>query len=357
MSATTATDYVPTSVLFTGGAGFIGSNVMIHLMDIFPNTRFVCLDKLDYCASVRNFEPVKDRSTFVFVKGDICSADLVNHLISSYKIDTVMHFAAQTHVDNSFGNSVQFTIANVVGTHNLLECAKRFQKQIRRFIHVSTDEVYGESSFDEDSKSFAEGQSPNPTNPYAATKTAAEFLVKAYRKSFNLPVIITRGNNVYGPRQYPEKLIPKFISLLSRGQVCPIHGDGTHRRSFLYVDDVSRAFEVVLKQGELGHVYNIGTQFEVSNLETAQTLLKCFGLQGQESKFITHVEDRNFNDRRYFIDHSKLEKLGWLPQVSFEDGLQRTIKWYQEHTNHWGDISSALVAHPRAMPAQADVQL
>jgi len=212
-------DYSPQIVLVTGGAGFIGSNVLVHLVKKYPHAKFVCLDKLDYCSSLRNLKDVWSCSNFQFVKGDIASADLVNYVMHSYKVDTVLHFAAQTHVDNSFGNSFHFTQTNVLGTHVLLESAKIFKDQLKRFIHVSTDEVDGESSVQQDATPFDEKSALNPTNPYAATKAAAELLVKSYAQSFGLPIIITRGNNVYGPGQYPEKLIPKFINLLKLGHL------------------------------------------------------------------------------------------------------------------------------------------
>lgn len=346
-------DFIPSAVLFTGGAGFIGSNVLLYLIEAFPTTRFVCLDKLDYCATINNLKDIINHPRFEFVKGDICSSDLVKHLLKTYHIDTILHFAAQTHVDNSFGNSLTFTEANVMGTHVLLECCKIFREQIRRFVHVSTDEVYGESSIHDD-KSFDEHSALNPTNPYAATKAAAELLVKAYRTSFNLPLIITRGNNVFGPRQYPEKLIPKFISLLERHTPCPIHGDGKHRRSYLYVSDVAAAFEIIVRKGELGQIYNIGTPNEISNIETARELLKAFGYENEESKYIKFVEDRHWNDVRYNIAQTKLAELGWKPVVTFADGLKKTIEWYRSNQNHWGDISDALVAHPRQGVQKSD---
>jgi dTDP-glucose 4,6-dehydratase len=234
----------------------------------------------------------------------------------------------------------------VLGTHVLLESAKLFKNQIGRFVHVSTDEVYGESPLSHDD-TFDEKSAMNPSNPYAATKAAAEFLVKSYRQSFGLPVIITRGNNVYGPRQYPEKLIPKFISLLQKGMPCSIHGDGSHRRSFIHVEDVACAFDAVLHRGQLGQIYNIGTDFEISNLEVTRVLLRLFGIV-DESKHIVFVEDRSWNDVRYHINIEKLALLGWKPRVAFEEGLLSTIRWYQEHPDHWGNVASALVPHPRA---------
>jgi dTDP-glucose 4,6-dehydratase len=337
--------YVPKSVLLTGGAGFIGSNTLVHLVNRYPAIRFVCLDKVNYCASVRNFEEIKDKPNFRFVKGDITSHDLVNYIIKNEMIDTILHFAAQTHVDNSFGNSFEFTRANVFGTHVLLESAKLFKEQVRRFVHVSTDEVYGESTATSDR--FTTDATLNPSNPYAATKVAAEFLVKSYRTSFGLPTIITRGNNVYGPKQYPEKLIPKFINLLANGQPCPLHGNGSNRRSFLHVDDVAHAFEIITFKGVLGEIYNIGSRFEISNKDCTKRLLQLFKLDHEESKYITYVKDRAFNDFRYHIDPSGLEKLGWAQRIDFEEGLKITKDWYMSHRDHWPDVKSALVAHPQ----------
>ena len=214
---------------------------------------------------------------YKFIKGNICSSDLVNFVLTTHKIDTIMHFAAQTHVDNSFGNSFQFTQNNIMGTHVLLESAKN--AGIKRFIHVSTDEVYGEQHADQDA--MDEEQVLEPTNPYAATKAGAEFLAKSYHRSFQMPIIITRGNNVYGPHQYPEKLIPKFINQLMRGQKVTLHGDGTNMRNFLFVEDVARAFELILFRGKVGMIYNIGGSNEIQNIEVAKQLVVASGYKGE----------------------------------------------------------------------------
>ena len=292
-----------------------------------------------------------DLPNFKFVKGDICSPDLVSYVFKEEKIDTVMHFAAQTHVDNSFGNSFAFTHSNIYGTHVLLESAKCCPT-IKRFIHVSTDEVYGEGE-DFDTDPMMEDHVLEPTNPYAATKAGAEFLVKSYFRSFKLPVLITRGNNVYGPHQFPEKLVPKFTNQLMRGMPLTIHGDGSNTRNFLYVTDVANAFDCILHKGKVGSVYNIGGKNEISNLNVAKTLLKIFNLHDEEEKWITFVPDRKFNDLRYTINSNKLHELGWQEEMSWENGLLETVEWYKKYTSRYGNIDAALVAHPRILNTTA----
>jgi len=337
-------EHQPNRILVTGGAGFIGSNFVVHMLQKYPKYHIVVLDKLSYCSNVKNLDPVR-KGNCTFVKGDIQDATLVAKILNDHRIDSIVHFAAETHVDNSFGNSVAFTYSNVMGTHVLLESLRASKGQVRRFIHVSTDEVYGSC---EDGVAKKEQVVLDPTNPYAATKAAAEHLVMSYLHSFQLPVIITRGNNVYGPRQYPEKLIPKFINRLHRGMKLPLHGDGQNKRSFLYVMDVAKAFDLILHRGTTGETYNIGTDNELKNVEVAEALIKAFGKEDQKSKIMTFVPDRAFNDVRYFIDSGKLHKLGWSPETTFEDGLKTTIKWYYEHADHWGkeSMQRALRAHP-----------
>jgi UDP-glucose 4,6-dehydratase len=338
-------DYVPKNIFLTGGAGFIGSHAAINLCKKYPQYNIIVYDILDYCACLENLDELKDLPNFKFIKGDISSSDLVNFVLSEYKIDTIMHFAAQTHVDNSFGNSFAFTKANIFGTHVLLECAKNF-KNINRFIHVSTDEVYGEGeTFD--CKPMDEESILEPTNPYAATKAGAEFLVKSYHRSFKLPCIITRGNNVYGPHQFPEKLIPKFTNQILRGLPVTIHGDGSNTRNFLYVEDVARAFDVILHKAQVGMIYNIGGTNELPNIQVAKDLIRILGKEDEEEDYITYVPDRKFNDLRYTINSSKLHELGWKEEMSWEEGLKTTVEWYKKYTSRYGNIDSALVAHPR----------
>ena len=291
-----------------------------------------------------NLNEIADLPNYKFVKGNICSSELVSYVLKEEKIDTIMHFAAQTHVDNSFGNSFQFTENNIMGTHVLLESAKVCG--IKRFIHVSTDEVYGEQHMNQDA--MDEEQVLEPTNPYAATKAGAEFMAKSYHRSFNMPIIITRGNNVYGPHQFPEKLIPKFINQISRGKAVTMHGTGQNMRNFLYVEDVARAFEIVLFKGVVGQIYNIGGTQERKNIEVTKDLLALSGYitPEQQQTMITYVEDRAFNDLRYHINSDKLAALGWKELVKWEDGLKVTYDWFIKNSHRYGNIDAALVAHP-----------
>ncbi|KAK3404896.1 hypothetical protein EUGRSUZ_K01196 [Eucalyptus grandis] len=340
-----ATAYTPKNILITGAAGFIASHVCNRLIRNYPGYKIVVLDKLDYCSNLKNLLPSRSSPNFKFIKGDIASADLVNFILLTESIDTIMHFAAQTHVDNSFGNSFEFTKNNIYGTHVLLEACK-VTGQIRRFIHVSTDEVYGET--DEDAVvGNHEASQLLPTNPYSATKAGAEMLVMAYGRSYGLPVITTRGNNVYGPNQFPEKLIPKFILLAMKGQPLPIHGDGSNVRSYLYCEDVAEAFEVILHKGEVGHVYNIGTKKERRVIDVAKEICRLFKMD--PDTHIKFVENRPFNDQRYFLDDQKLKNLGWFERTIWEEGLRKTMEWYVSNPDWWGDVSGALLPHPKML--------
>ncbi|PPR90472.1 hypothetical protein GOBAR_AA30213 [Gossypium barbadense] len=340
-----ANKYTPKNILITGAAGFIASHVCNRLIRNYPDYKIVVLDKLDYCSSLKNLDPSRSSPNFKFIKGDIASADLVHFILQTEFIDTIMHFAAQTHVDNSFGNSFEFTKNNIYGTHVLLEACK-VTGQIRRFIHVSTDEVYGET--DEDAVvGNHEASQLLPTNPYSATKAGAEMLVMAYGRSYGLPVITTRGNNVYGTNQFPEKLIPKFILLAMNGKILPIHGDGSNVRSYLYCEDVAEAFEVILHRGEVGHVYNIGTKKERRVIDVARDICRLFNLDPESQ--IKFVENRPFNDQRYFLDDQKLKSLGWYERTTWEEGLKKTMEWYVSNPDWWGDVSGALLPHPRML--------
>lgn len=322
-----------TNVLVTGGCGFIGSNFVNHVVNKYPNINFINIDKLDYCATTKNNIPCENKLNYTFIQGDILNDQLVLTILNTYKIDAVIHFAAQSHVDNSFGNSIDFTLNNVLGTHKLLE-AVRIYGDVKRFVHVSTDEVYGEIHVSKGK--FNEESVLEPTNPYAASKAAAEFIVKSYHRSFKIPIIITRGNNVYGPRQYPEKLIPKFIHQLAKDQKCTIQGQGIAVRNFIYVDDTVRAFETILFKGQIGEIYNIETDNEYSVMDVAKLLIKRLKNTDDHTKWITYIEDRNFNDIRYAVDGTKLRDLGWKEETpDFIVGLEKTIQWYLSNMNHF----------------------
>eukprot|EP00898_Chlorokybus_atmophyticus_P003386 jgi/Chlat1/4048/Chrsp26S08848 len=352
--ATTAAaeeDYKPQCVLVTGGAGFIASHVVRRIVREHPDVNVVVLDRLDYCASIRNLAECAGQPNFHFAKGDICSADLVSYLLNFFKIDTIMHFAASTHVDNSFGNSLEFTHNNVYGTHVLLEAA-RVAGRIRRFLHVSTDEVYGEAP------PFAvvgngEESRLTPTNPYAASKAGAEMICTTYRIAYGLPIITTRGCNVYGPGQFPEKLVPKFLMLALDGRPLPVHGAGSNVRNYAYVEDVAEAFDLILHKGKTGEVYNVSTQHQKKVVDVAKDICRLFELD--EDTTVKFVPDRTYNDSRYFLDSTKVSALGWRENTPWEEGLKKTAEWYRANRSHWGDVQAALVPHPkRAIVLQTD---
>jgi len=320
-------------------------NLTFFFFFFFFVHQVIVLDKLDYCANVKHLSELSHLLNFKFIMGDIQSADLVSYILRNENIDTIMHFAAQTHVDNSFGNSFAFTENNILGTHVLLESCKTLGT-IKRFLHVSTDEVYGESSYELNASNTEHASLLEPTNPYSATKAGAEMLVMAYGRSYDLPYLITRGNNVYGPHQFPEKAIPKFIMLAKRGLQIPLHGDGMATRSYMHVADAASAFDSILHHGEDRGVYNIGAQEERTVRSVAEDI--CSELKLNADDIVTYVKDRQFNDRRYFIDCSKLLALGWKQEKSWEDGLRETIAWYEKNgeNDYWGNLSAALVAHP-----------
>lgn len=316
------------NLLVTGGCGFIGSNFINYLTKKGvacdgKDVNIVCLDRMDYCS---NRDYLIPSTNLTIVKGDINDYDLVHELLKKHNIDALIHFAAQTHVDNSFGNSIYFTRDNVLGTHTLLEAVRNYGK-LKRFIHMSTDEVYGEVDIDHPGNK--EHSLLNPTNPYAATKAASEFLVRSYYHSYKLPIVIVRGNNVYGPSQHDEKLIPKFTKALLQGKPCTVHGRGETRRNFIHADDVSRAMLVVLEKGQLNSIYNIGTNNEYSVLEILQQLCKIIRPNDDWKQHIEYVDDRPFNDQRYMIDASCLNELGWHEEESFTAGLESTVEWYR----------------------------
>ena len=317
-------------LLVTGCCGFIGSNFVNYYFKENVDVKIVNLDAMYYCASENNIDDdVKKSERYQLIKGNLCSYDLISTILDIYQIDTVIHFAAQSHVQNSFDNALQYTHDNVVGTHTLLEACRKYGK-IQKFIHISTDEVYGESMISENEEKKHEGSVLCPTNPYAATKAAAELIAKSYYHSFKMPIIITRGNNVYGPNQYPEKLIPRFIQQLVSGEQVTIQGDGSNVRAFLHVNDVCSALKLILEKGEIGEIYNIGSDDhqEYSVLEVAYSLInKIIKPEPLEyEKWIKYIEDRPFNDKRYYISNQKVKDLGWDINIDFDKGLDNLIE-------------------------------
>ncbi|XP_062343787.1 dTDP-D-glucose 4,6-dehydratase isoform X2 [Cinclus cinclus] len=285
-------------VLVTGGAGFIASHVVVSLVKSYPNYLIINLDKLDYCASLKNLETVSGKENYKFIQGDICEPDFIKQLFETEKIDIVLHFAAQTH-------------------------------------------------------EFDESSPKRPTNPYASSKAAAECFVQSYWERYQFPVVITRSSNVYGPHQYPEKVIPKFISLLQQNRKCCIHGSGLQRRNFLYATDVVEAFLTVLKEGKPGEIYNIGTNFEMSIAQLAKELIHLIKKTSSESEmehWMDYVKDRPTNDLRYPMSSEKMHNLGWRPKVPWKEGITKTIEWYRENFHNWKNSEKALEPFPVTDP-------
>mmetsp|Transcript_73336 Transcript_73336/g.237174 ORF Transcript_73336/g.237174 Transcript_73336/m.237174 type:complete len:404 (+) Transcript_73336:62-1273(+) len=339
--------YTPTSVLVTGAAGFIASHVAIRLAKLYPHYRVVGVDKISYCSDERNVTvPLANSPNFRFVKADICDYDLMLKLMQEEKIDTVMHLAAQSHVDLSFkeGGPQQFALDNVQGTASLLEAARKLG--VKRFVHCSTDEVYGEGSFG-NRVIFDEDTSLNPNNPYSASKAGADLLAQSFYKSFKFPIVITRGNNVYGPHQFYEKVVPKFIAQLTSGRKLTIHGSGGNTRNFLHVQDTASAFDVVLHCGQVGEAYNIGGRNEKSVIDVAADLLLLMGLESKKAELVDYVPDRAHNDACYPITNEKLCALGWVEQLGWEFGIANTASFVLERLRTDSrDISKVLEAHP-----------
>ena len=307
------------NVLITGGCGFIGSNYLNFCVKYYPNIIFHNVDKLDYCANINNLDIV-DHQNYKFYNFDINNSEFINYILKENKIDVVIHFAAQTHVDSSFDNSIQYTLDNIIGTHTLLESC-RLYGGLKRFIHMSTDEVYGEVNIHH--QGCYETDVLNPTNPYSATKASAEMLVNSYIYSYKFPAITIRCNNVYGPNQYPEKIIPKFIKLLKENKKLTIHGNGLSRRSYIHVYDVIKAIDIILYKGNVGEIYNIGTKTELTVLEIAYILIKMIKNIDYYPPYLDYVTDRPFNDFRYVVNFDKLLALGWYEECNFIDCLNK----------------------------------
>jgi len=318
-------------ILITGGAGFIGSNFIRYILNKYSDYKVINLDKITYAGNPENLKDVKNHSQYKFIKGDICDKELVNDLILKEKPDAIINFAAETHVDRSILEPDAFIKTDIFGTYNLLEATKNHK--IKKYIQISTDEVYGSTG----KGLFTEQSNLKPNSPYSASKTGADLLVRAYSKTYNLPVLITRSSNNYGPYQYPEKLIPLFITNLIEDKKIPVYGDGLNVRDWLYVLDNCSGIDTVLHKGKLGDIYNIGADNEKTNKEITKIILKELG---KDKSSIEYVKDRPGHDRRYALDSTKLKNLGWKPEYNFEKAIKETIDWYKNNPDWWKKIKS-----------------
>ena len=305
------------TLLVTGGAGFIGSHFIKHILKKYENYKIINLDKLTYCANLKNLKEVEANPNYSFIQGDITDSALVDDLAK--KSDYIINFAAETHVDNSIKNPENFVKTNVYGTYVLLEAAKN--NNVEKFLQISTDEVYGSIEIGK----FSENSPLAPNSPYSASKASADMLARSYFKTYNLPILITRCSNNYGENQYIEKLIPHFINNLMNNKKIPLYSDGSNVRDWIYVLDHARALDNVLHKGKIGDIYNIGANEEKTNLEITKIILKQMA---KTLDMVEFVEDRKGHDKRYAIDNSKIKSLGWKPEKSFNDGIIQTINWY-----------------------------
>ena len=333
--------------LVTGAAGFIGANYIKYILAKHSDVKVVILDALTYAGNLGTIAKDIDNERCFFIKGDICSREVVDGLFAEYRFDYVVNFAAESHVDRSIENPQLFLITNILGTQNLLDCARRawvmgkdeqgyptWRKGVR-YHQVSTDEVYGSLGAE---GFFTEATPLCPHSPYSASKTSADMVVMAYHDTYKMPVTITRCSNNYGPYHFPEKLIPLMILNALEDKPLPVYGDGKNVRDWLYVEDHCRAIELILENGRVGEVYNVGGHHEKQNIEVVKTILHALG---KSEELIAFVKDRPGHDRRYAIDPSKIHReLGWLPQTSFEDGIQTTVEWYLQNRSWWEHIRS-----------------
>lgn len=319
-------------LLVTGGAGFIGSNFIKYILQKFPHYQIVNLDKLTYAGNLDNLSDIEDHPDYQFVKGDICDSELVNKIMAD-GVNALVHFAAESHVDRSIYDPGIFVRTNILGTQVLLESALKFK--IDLFLHISTDEVYGSLGKE---GSFTESYPLLPNSPYSASKASADLLVRSYFETFRLPAIITRCTNNYGPYQFPEKLIPLFITNALFDLTLPIYGDGLYVRDWLYVEDHCKALDLILHHGKIGEIYNISGGNEKNNLEVTDLILKKLN---KPKSLVKHVKDRPAHDRRYSLDCSKIKtQLGWKSSTPFEEGISKTVDWYIAHEGWWQKVKS-----------------
>ena len=321
------------NILVTGGAGFIGSNYINHILSERDDYNIINLDKLTYAGNLENLKPSEDKKNYTFVKGDITNAELVRFLFEKYKIKHVINFAAESHVDRSILGSEIFYRTNVIGTNVLLEIARRFE--VEKFLQVSTDEVYGSLGAE---GLFTESTPISPNSPYSSSKAGADMMVQSFYHTYGMPVVTTRCSNNYGPLQFPEKLIPLMIINALNNKSLPVYGDGMYVRDWIYVIDHNKAIDLVFDKGRTGEVYNIGASNEMPNIKIIQLIL---GHLKKSEDLIQYVKDRPGHDRRYAIDSSKIQKeLGWTPSYTFETAIVKTIDWYLQNKKWWERIIS-----------------
>jgi len=324
------------TIIVTGGAGFIGSNFIFYMIKAHPEYRIVCLDQLTYAGNLSTLKSVMGRPNFRFVKMNICDRQRVYGLFEEEKPDMVVNFAAESHVDRSIEDPGVFLQTNVIGTGVLMDACRKYG--IQRYHQVSTDEVYGDLPLDRPDLFFTEETPLHTSSPYSSSKAGADLLVMAYSRTFGLPVTISRCSNNYGPYQFPEKLIPLMITNCLQDKPLPVYGEGLNVRDWLYVLDHCKAIDLILHQGRVGEVYNIGGHNEMRNIDIVKRICRELG---KPERLITHVTDRKGHDRRYAIDPAKIHReLGWLPETAFEDGIQKTIAWYLENRAWWEEIIS-----------------
>ena len=322
------------TIIVTGGAGFIGSNFIYYMRKEHPEDRIVCIDKLTYAGNYSTLMPLENDPGFRFVKADICDREAVNALFEEEKPDIVVNFAAETHVDRSIEDPEVFLKTNILGTAVLMDACREYG--ITRYHQISTDEVYGDLPLDRPDLFFTEETPIHTSSPYSSAKAAADLLALSYYRTYGLPVSITRCSNNYGPYHFPEKLIPLMIINALNDKELPVYGDGLNVRDWLYVEDHCKAIDLVMRNGRVGEVYNVGGHNEMANIDIVKLILKELG---KPESLITYVSDRKGHDRRYAIDPSKIHgELGWLPETRFEDGIKKTIKWYLENRNWWQPI-------------------
>ncbi len=323
-------------ILVTGGAGFIGCNFVYYMLEKYPDYEIVCLDTLTYAGNLKSLDKAMENPNFKFVKGSIADKEFVDKLFADEAFDVVVNFAAESHVDRSIENPFIFLETNIMGTACLLEASKKYG--VKRFHQVSTDEVYGDLPLDRPDLFFTEETPIHTSSPYSSSKASADLLTLAFHRTYGLPVTISRCSNNYGPYQFPEKLIPLMIVRAQEDQSLPVYGEGLNVRDWLYVEDHCKAIDMIIHNGRVGEVYNVGGHNEKQNIEVVKTLLKALN---KPESLITYVKDRAGHDLRYAIDPTKISnELGWLPETKFDDGMAKTIRWYLDNKEWTDDIKS-----------------